>query len=190
MRELIRRMTTENPWRARRIQAKEVLHVNVTAHLTSAWVIQPLREAFPDETSIRFQIPDNDTIFSDRVADWVERLRIEPKATACRSPWQNGLAERSVGAVRRELPDHVIVIDEVHLRRLLLEFVVYSESEQVHTRLGDSPLGRPAEERPSSRAQVVGRPRPGGLSSICVEPRCMTTAAALQTFDAADADEY
>jgi transposase InsO family protein len=138
---------------------REVLHVNVTAHPTAAWVIQQLREAFPDETSIRFLIHDNDSIFSDRVVDWIEQLGIEPKATACRSPWQNGLAERWVGTVRRELLDHVIVIDEAHLRRLLLEFVEYYNCDRVHTRLRDSPEGRPAGERSSSRAQVVGLPR-------------------------------
>jgi transposase InsO family protein len=114
---------------------RSVLRVNVTAHPTSAWVIQPLREAFPDETSIRFLIHDHDSIFSDRVLDWIEQLGIEPKATALRSPWQNGLAERWIGTVRRELIDHVVPIDEEHLRRLLLEYVEYYNRKRVHTRL-------------------------------------------------------
>jgi transposase InsO family protein len=142
---------------------RTVLHVNVTAHPTSRWVIQQLREAFPDETSIRFLIHDNDTIFSDRVADWIEQLGIEPKATALRSPWQNGLAERWIGTVRRELLDHVVPIDEAHLRRILLEYVEYYNRERVHTRLRDSPTGRPVEERTYSHARVVGLPRLGGL---------------------------
>jgi transposase InsO family protein len=142
---------------------REVLHVNVTAHPTSAWVIQQLREAFPEETSIRFLIHDNDTIFSDRVADWIEQLGLEPKATALRSPWQNGLAERWIGTVRRELLDHVVPINEPHLRRILLEYVEYYNTERVHTRLRDSPTGRPVEVRPSSHARVIGLPRLGGL---------------------------
>ena len=142
---------------------RRVLHVDVTAHPTSGWVIQQLREAFPDEISIRFLIHDNDSIFSDRVLDWIQQLGIEPKATACRSPCQNGLAERWVGTVRRELLDHVTVIDEAQLRRLLLEFVEYYNDDRVHTRLRDSPTGRPVEERPSSHARVVGLPRLGGL---------------------------
>jgi transposase InsO family protein len=231
VRELIRRMASENPWRARRIQAeleklgievslatvsrylptrepdkeqrqrwmtflrnhrdvvsamdflvvptvcfkllyvwfiidhgrREILHVNVTPHPTAAWVIQQLRETFPDEISTQFLIHDNDSIFSDRVIDWIEQLGITPKATALRSPWQNGLAERWIGTVRRELFDHVVPIDEEHLRRLLLEYVEYYNGERVHTRLRDSPTGRPVEERPSSHAQVVGLPRLRGL---------------------------
>jgi len=142
---------------------REVLHVDVTAHPTTAWVIQQLREAFSGETSIRFVIHDNETILSDRVANWIERLGIEPKATALRSPWQNGLAMRQIETVRRKLLDHVVPIDEEHLGRLLLEYVEYCNTERVHTRLRDSPVDRPAEERPPSRAQVVGLPRLGGL---------------------------
>ena len=68
-----------------------------------------------------------------------------------------------IGTVRRELLDPVIVIDEKHLRRLLREYVEYYNGERVHTRLRDSPSGRPIEYRPSPRAQVVGLPRVGGL---------------------------
>jgi transposase InsO family protein len=142
---------------------REVPQVDVTAHPTSDWVIQQLGEAFPDETSTRFLIHDNNPIFSDRVIDWMAQQGIEPEATALRSPWQNGLAECWIGTVRRELIDHVVSIDEEHLRRLLLEYVEYYNRERVHTRLRDSPTGRPLEERPSSRTQVVGLPRVGGL---------------------------
>ena len=75
----------------------------------------------------------------------------------------NGIAERWIGTVRRELLDHVIVIDERHLRRLLRAYVGYYNGERVHTRLRDSPFGRPVEYRSSPRAQVVGLPRVGGL---------------------------
>jgi transposase InsO family protein len=97
---------------------RRVLHVNVTAHHTSAWVVQQPREALSDGTSTRCPIHDNDSIFSDRVIDWIQQLGIEPKATALGSPWQNGLAERWIGTIRRELIDHVVPIDEEHLRRI------------------------------------------------------------------------
>jgi transposase InsO family protein len=142
---------------------RRLLHVNVTASPTSEWTVQQLREAFPDETSTRFLIHDNDTIFSDCVAEAIDQLGMEPKRTAYRSPWQNGTAERWIGTVRRELLDHVIVIDESHLRRLLREYVEYYSEDRVHTRLRDSPVGRPAECPPSPRARVVGLPRVGGL---------------------------
>jgi transposase InsO family protein len=142
---------------------RRLLRFNVTSHPTSEWTIQQLREAFPDETSTRFLIHDNDTIFADRVAEAIDRLGVEPKRTAYRSPWQNGTAERWIGTVRRELLDHVIVIDESHLRRLLREYVEYYNAERVHTYLRDSPGGRPTAHRPSVDARVVGLPRVGGL---------------------------
>ena len=119
--------------------------------------------AFPDEHSLRFLIHDNDTIFSDRVAETIGDLGIEPKWTAYRSPWQNGIAERWVGTVRRELLDHVIVIDERHLWRLLREYVDYYNEDRVHTCLRDSPMGRVTERRQSPDAKIVGLPRVGGL---------------------------
>lgn len=88
---------------------RENIHFGVTEHPTSSWVIQQLREAFPDDTAPRFLIFDNDSIFSDRVAEMIDQMGTEPLRTAFRSPWQNGIAERWVGSVRRELLDHVIV---------------------------------------------------------------------------------
>ena len=88
---------------------------------------------------------------------------IDPVRTAYRSSWQNAIAERWVGICRRELLDHVIVFGERHLRRLLADYVAYYNAERVHTRLGDSPEGRPIETRPSHAARVVAWPRVGGL---------------------------
>ncbi len=142
---------------------RKIIHFGVTAHPTSPWVVQQLREAFPDETTPQFLIYDNDSIFSERVTESIENIGIEPRRTAFRSPWQNGIAERWVGSARRELLDHVIVMNERHLYRLLREYVDYYNEDRVHTRLRDSPMGRSTEHRPSSEAQIVGLPRVGGL---------------------------
>jgi transposase InsO family protein len=142
---------------------RRIIHFNVTTNPTAQWVIQQLREAFPGESAPGYLIYDNDSIFSDGVTEAIERFQVRPRQTAYRSPWQNGTAERWVGSARRELLDHVIVFDEQHLRRLLLDYVVYYNNERVHTRLGDSPTGRPTENRPSPDAQVVALPRVGGL---------------------------
>jgi transposase InsO family protein len=107
-----------------------------------SWTIQQLREAFPDETSLRFLIHDHDRIFSDRVAEAIRQLGLEPKRTAGSSPWQNGTAERWIGTVRRELLDHSIVIDQRHLRRLLRAYVEYCNEDRAHTYLHDSPAVR------------------------------------------------
>ena len=142
---------------------REILHFNVTEHPTAAWVGQQLREAFSGDSGTRFLIHDNDSIFADQVVMAIGKLGIESRPTALRSPWQNGLAERWAGTVRRELLDHVIVLDEDHLRRLLREYVGYYNSDRVHTRLRDAPKHRAVETRPSSDAKVLGMPRVGGL---------------------------
>jgi transposase InsO family protein len=142
---------------------RRILHFNVTENPSASWVIQQLREAFPDAPSHRFLVYDNDSIFSTAVTSAITSFGIEPRRTAFRSPWQNGTAERFVGSVRRELLDQVVVLHENHLRRLLCEYVDYYNDERAHTSIGDAPTGRPVEPRPSDRATVVGFPRVGGL---------------------------
>ena len=62
-----------------------------------------------------------------------------------------------------QLLDHVVVLGEDHLRRLLRAYVAYYNAERVHTSIGDAPEGRIAEARPSDNAKVIGLPRVGGL---------------------------
>ena len=142
---------------------RRIMHFNVTTNPTAQWVIQQLREASPDESAPGYLIFDNDSIFSDSVTRAIKQLPMRPRRTAYQSPWQNGTAERWVGSVRRELLDHVIVLDEEHLRRLLRDYVGYYNTERVHTRLRDSPAGRAIENRPSPDAKVIGSRRIGGL---------------------------
>ena len=91
-------------------------------------MIQQLREAFPGDTVLRHLIFDRDSIFSASVVSTVKSFGTQPTRTAFRSPWQNGVAERWVGSVRRELLDHVVVLGEHHLRRLLREYVEANRS--------------------------------------------------------------
>jgi len=101
----------------------------------------------------RFLIYGNDAIFSPAVTSAIKSSGVDPKRTA----------ERVVGSVRRELLEHVIVLNEEHVRRLLSECVDYYNDERVHTSISDAPLGRPVEVRPADRAKVIGFPRVGGL---------------------------
>jgi len=142
---------------------RRILHFNVTAHPTSDWVLQQLRDTFPNTASHRYLIFDNDSIFSHELVRSVPAFGICPRRTALRSPWQNGTAERFVGSVRRELIDHVVVLHDDHLRRLLGGYIEYFNTERVHTAISDAPEGRAVEHRPSDRAKVVGLPRVGGL---------------------------
>ena len=109
-------------------------------------------KGLPDEPAHRFLIFDNDAIFSVEVARSIAGFGIRPTRTALRSPWQNGTAERFVGTVRRELLDHVVVLSEEHLRRLLREYIAYYNAERVHTSIGDS-------GGPRRRSQAVGTRR-------------------------------
>jgi len=142
---------------------RRIIHFNVTMNPTAQEWLQQLREAFPDDSAPRYLIFDNDSIFSDKVAEAIMGFGIEPKRTAFQSPWQNGVAERWVGSCKREVADHVIVFNEDHLRRLLREYVSYYNAERVHTVIRDAPEGRAIEARPSPGAKVVGLSRVGGL---------------------------
>ena len=84
--------------------------------------------------------------------------------TAYRSPWQNGVAERWAGSCRRELLDHVIVLNESHLRRLVRNYLDYYHEDRIHDALKkEPPTLRAIERRPRATAKVVGMPRVGGL---------------------------
>jgi len=107
---------------------------------------------------------DRDAIFSAGLTATIRSMLMEPTRTSYRSPWQNGVAERIVGTVRRELLDHVIVLNERHLRQLIESFVTYYNMDRTHIGASkDSPCGRPAEQRPGRKANVVSLPRVGGL---------------------------
>ena len=80
------------------------------------------------------------------------------------TPWQNGVAEGFVATVRRELLDHVFVLNERHLLQLIGSFVAYYNEERIHLSIcKDSPCGRPVEQRPGAGSNVVSLPRVGGL---------------------------
>src|SRR3981081_1644647 len=109
---------------------RRILHVNVTKHPTSGWIIQQLREAFPFEASHKYLILDRDQKFGFEVIAAVTATRIIPKRTSFRSPWQNGIAERWVGSCRRDLLDHIVALNERHLKRLLSEYVRYHDGDK------------------------------------------------------------
>lgn len=135
----------------------------MTRHPSADSVIQQLRAAFPGDVTHRYLILDNDAILSDEVSRSIAGFGLHPKRTAFRSPWQNGTAGRFVGSVRVELLDHVVVLGEEHLKRLLGEYIDYYNAERVHTSIGDAPAGRACEPKPSRLSKVVGFPRVGHL---------------------------
>jgi transposase InsO family protein len=143
-----------------------ILHCNVTRHPTSAWVSQQLREAFPYDPATKCLIFDRATNFSGEVIDTVKSFGIQPRRTSFRSPWQNGVAERFVGNCRRDLLDHVIVLNERHLKRLMTEYIRYYHDDRTHLGLKkQTPAGRQAVASSVGGRKVISIPR---LSVACI----------------------
>jgi transposase InsO family protein len=133
---------------------RKILHCNVTAHPTSEWVVQQLRETFPEADPYRYAIFDHDSKFNIDIVQFLAATGLEPKRTSIQAPWQNGIAERWIGSCRREMLDQVIPLNERHLRRLLREYASYHNDERVHDALNkDAPNGRPVDQRPSLSRQ-------------------------------------
>ena len=88
-------------------------------------MVQQLREAFPEAGPYRYVIFDRDSTFNPEVVTFLKATGLEPKRTSVQAPWQNGIAERWVGSCRREILDHVIALNEPHLRRLMRDYVNY-----------------------------------------------------------------
>src|SRR5712692_8454453 len=104
---------------------RRILHFNVTHHPAGSWIVQQLRETFPYESASRFLILDHDAKYGLDVPAAIQCMKIAPVRTAIQSPWQNGIAERWVESCRRDLLDHIIALNERHLKRLLSEYVHY-----------------------------------------------------------------
>lgn len=142
---------------------RRILHCNVTRHPTGLWITQQLREAFPFDHGQRFLIHDRDSKFGSTVGAAVVDVGLRSVKTSFRSPWQNGVAKRWVGSCRRDLLDHVIPLNERHLKRLLLEYVRYYHCDRTHLGLEkDTPNSRTRAERKHG-SRILSFPRLGGL---------------------------
>ena len=111
---------------------RQILHFNVTRHPTSKWIVQQLREAFPFETAPKYLIFDRDAKYGLEVPLAARSMSITCIRPSFRSPWQNGVAERWVESCRRDLLDHIIALNELHLKRLLKEYVAYYHEDRTH----------------------------------------------------------
>jgi putative transposase len=143
---------------------RKILHFNVTRNPNSLWVVQQLREAWAYQRPHRFLLFDRDAKFGADVVSAVREMGSQPTRTAFRSPWQNGVAERWVGSCRRDLLDHVIIVNERHLKRLMSSYLLYYHEDRTHLGLAkDTPAGRPTEVRSEREGKIQSFPRLGGL---------------------------
>jgi transposase InsO family protein len=141
---------------------RRLIHFNVTEHPTALWTAQQIVEAFPDDTAPRYLVRDRDKIYSKDFHHRVRAMGITEVKIAPQSPWQSPYAERLVGSVRRECLDHVIVLGERHLRRILTSYFDYYLRSRTHLSLSkDAPLFR--EVQPPDTGRIVELSQVGGL---------------------------
>ena len=141
---------------------RKILHFNVTESPTAIWTGQQIVEAFPWDTAPRFLIRDRDGKYGNEFNRRVAALGIEQVLTSPHSPWQNPYVERLIGSIRRECLDHMIILNERHLRRVLREYLDYYHRSRTHMGLDkDCPETRAVE--PSSMGPVQSEPVLGGL---------------------------
>ncbi|SRR6266508_1611424 len=142
-----------------RLTRRELVWINVTAHPTAEWIAQQITEAFPWSESPRYLIRDRDAIYGTAVTRRLRAMGIRDKPIAPGSPWQNSFAERMIGTIRRECVDHIVVLGEAHLRRILQEYTRYYNMARTHRSLNkDAPVSRPVQQigRVVSHALVRG----------------------------------
>jgi transposase InsO family protein len=139
---------------------RRIAHFNVTSSPNAKWTAQQIVNAFPDDIAPRFLMRDRDAIYGAAFRQRVTNMGIEQVVSAPRSPWQNPYIERLFGSIRRECLDHVIVLGENHLRRILRSYVAYYNESRTHLSLAKDAPDRRAVER---HGKVVALSRVGGL---------------------------
>src|SRR6266849_5673633 len=142
-----------------RLARRDLVWINVTANPTAEWVARQITEAFPWNEAPHYLIRDRDQIYGSVVARRLRAMGIRDKPTAPASPWQNGFVERLIGSIRRECLDHIVVLGEAHLRRILKSYARYYNETRTHLALDkDAPVSRLVQRTGviSSRAILGG----------------------------------
>src|SRR5881396_970209 len=141
---------------------RRVLHFNVTEHPTAIWTAQQIVDAFPEDSAPRYLVRDRDSTYGHAFRRRVKRMGISEVLTAPHSPWQNPFAERLIGSIRSECLNHVLVLGESHLRRILARYFSYYHRARTHLALEkDAPDIRPIELPEAGR--ILQIPEVGGL---------------------------
>ena len=153
-----------------RHERRELLHINVTDHPSAVWTAQQIIEAFPDDSAPKFLLRDRDAIYGEEFARRVRRMGIREVRIAPHAPWQNPFVERVIGSIRRECLDHVLILNEAHLRRLLHG---YSATTTPRGHINRSTTTVPSHARcirPSSGAWCPPRRSVGSITSTSGRP--------------------
>jgi transposase InsO family protein len=143
-----------------RLERRRLISLSVTAHPTADWIARQITDAFPWDEAPDYMIRDRDASYGRAVAKRLAAMGIRDHPTAPRSPWQNGHAERLIGSIRRECLDHIVVLGEAQLRRILAAYVGYYNGFRTHLFLHkDTPSHRPVQRL----GQLAAQPILGGL---------------------------
>jgi transposase InsO family protein len=143
-----------------RLDRRDLVWINVTANPTAEWIARQITEAFPWSEAPRYLIRDRDRVYGTVVLRRLRAMGIRDKPIAPGSPWQNGFAERLIGSIRRECADHMIVLGEAHLRRILTKYAAYYNEWRTHRSLNkDAPMHRSIQRIGS----IISTPVLGGL---------------------------
>jgi len=139
-----------------RLDRRELVWISVTTHPTAEWVARQITEAFPWNEAPRYMIRDRDRIYGAVVTRRLRTMGIRDKPITPASPWQNGFAERLIGSIRRESVDHMIVLGEAHLRRILKSYAHYYNGVRTHRSLNkDAPVSRSVQRAGVIRSRAI-----------------------------------
>jgi putative transposase len=144
------------------LASRRVVHVGVTRHPSDPWVAQQLGEATPYGQHPKHLITDNDSTYGPLFAHVAAATGIDHIHTAYRAPLMNAVCERFLGSVRRACPDHVFVLSERHLLRVLREYVAYVNAARPHHGLQQR-IPDPPDARKGSAGAIYAVPVLGGL---------------------------
>ncbi len=126
-----------------RLDRRDLVWINVTTNPTAEWIARQLTEAFPWNNAPRYVIRDRDRIYGTIVTCRMRAIGIRDKPNAPASPWQNGFVERLIGSIRRECVDHIVVMSEAHLHRVLKAYARYYNDIRTRRSLDkDAPFSR------------------------------------------------
>jgi transposase InsO family protein len=143
-----------------RLARRDLVWINVTTHPTADWIARQITEAFPWAEAPRYVIRDRDCVYGAAVTHRLRTMGIRDRPIAPGSPWQNGFAERLIGSIRRECVDHLVVLGEAHLRRILTKYAAYYNELRTHRSLNkDAPIHRAIQQV----GCIVSAPVLGGL---------------------------
>ena len=125
---------------------RQLLWFEITRHPTALWLARQITEAFPWASAPAYLVRDNDRAYGQIFTSRVIAMGIRDRPISPGSPWQNGIAERLIGTLRRECLDHMVIFGEEHLRRILSVYAVYYNQTRTHLALNkDCPLERPIQ---------------------------------------------